>query len=169
LRPAAATVLAARPLSAHAFASFGDVIARPASGGRSINGGTSMRYDDVARLDLAADGGAAQLSLFVSTPRGLPLECEALERHPLSTQAFIPVGHSPMLVIVATAADAPHAAETAAFVTDGRQGVNFHRGVWHHPLVALAGDATFVVVGRGGSANFELRPFAGGARVRVEA
>lgn len=161
-------MLIARALSADAFAPFGEVIARPGTGGRSANAGTSMRFDDIARLDLAADGGRAQMSLFVSTPRALPFVCTALERHPLSTQAFIPVGRSPMLVIVAAGDDEPDAAACRAFVTDGRQGVNFHRNVWHHPLVAMAGDATFVVVGRAGSPNCELRAFAGGAQLRVE-
>jgi len=163
----AAMVLTVQPLSAPAFASFGDVIARPATGGRSINGGTSERYDDVTRLDLMADGGRPQMSFFESRPRKFPFICEALERHPLSTQAFMPVGNSPMLVLVANGDHEPDARACKAFITDGRQGVNFHRNVWHHPLVGLAGDATFVVVGRAGSPNFELRSFADGARVRV--
>jgi ureidoglycolate lyase len=163
----AVAVLPVRPLSADAFAAYGDIIAPPANGGRSINAGTTIRYDDVALLDLCADGGRAQMSVFASTSRDLPFDCAALERHPLSTQAFIPLGHSPMLVIVAAGDDVPDADTCAAFVTDGRQGVNFHRNLWHHPLVALAGDATFVVVGRAGSPNVELRGFGGGARLRV--
>jgi ureidoglycolate lyase len=167
LPAAAATRLTARPLSADAFARFGEVIERPDTGGRAINAGTSVRYDDVARLELTAEDGRAQMSIFASIPRDLPFDCSALERHPLSTQAFLPVGHAPMLVVVAAGDDEPDAAACAAFVTDGRQGVNFRRNVWHHPLVALPGDATFVVVGRAGSPNFELRPFRGGASVRV--
>jgi ureidoglycolate lyase len=74
-----------------------------------------------------------------------------------------------MLVIVAKGAKEPSVDSCIAFVTDGRQGVNFHRNVWHHPLVALPGAATFVVVDRVGSPNFELCPFAGQAMVHVKA
>ena len=167
MRSAAAAFLTARPLSADAFAPFGDVIARPAKDGCSINAGTSVRYDDIARLDLVAEDGVAQMSMFVSKPRTLPVDCLALEKHPLSSQAFIPVAISPMLVIVAEGEEQPNAATCLAFTTNGHQGVNYRRGVWHHPLVALTGNATFIVVDRAGSTNFVLRPFAGGAHVRV--
>ncbi len=33
-----------------------------------------------------------------------------------------------------------------AFVSDGWQGVNYAKGVWHHPLLALDEVSDFVVV-----------------------
>jgi ureidoglycolate lyase len=37
-----------------------------------------------------------------------------------------------------------------AFVTNGRQGVNYHRGTWHHPLIAVGDFSEFLVVDRAG-------------------
>ena len=73
-----------------------------------------------------------------------------VERHPLSSQAFIPLAPAPFLLVVAAAGDAPRPAALRAFVTDGAQGVNYARGTWHHPVLALDRITDFLVVDRGG-------------------
>ena len=57
------------------------------------------------------------------------------------------------LVVVAPPGPAPSPADLSAFVTDGRQGVNYGRGVWHHPLLALDRITDFLVVDRGGDGH----------------
>lgn len=155
-------------LSAAAFAPFGEVIATPDAGGAPVNDGTARRFDDVARLELDRDGGRPCLSLFRVQPAELPIECTRLERHPLSTQAFVPLGAARFLVVVASpGGDAPDAARTRAFLAADGQGVNYHAGVWHHPVLALDRETDFVVIGRAGGADCDIAPFAGGAVVRV--
>jgi ureidoglycolate lyase len=157
------------PLTRVVFRAFGDVIEVPGSGGRTANDGTAVRYDDVAALELTADGGRPALDLFRAKPAPLPLECRTLERHPLSSQAFVPVGEHRFLVVVAPAGgDQPDAARTRAFVTDGRQGVNYRPGVWHHPVLALDGETDFVVLGRADDGrDCDVAPFAGTTAVRI--
>ncbi|MDP6805150.1 MAG: ureidoglycolate lyase [Rhodospirillales bacterium] len=156
------------PLSAAAFATFGDVIATPDAKGVPANEDTALRFDDVARLELDRDGGRPCLSLFRAQPASLPLECSRLERHPLSSQAFVPVGAARFLVVVAPpGGDAPDAARTRAFLAAGGQGVNYHCGVWHHPVLALDRETDFVVIGRAGSTDCDIAPFAGGEVVCV--
>jgi ureidoglycolate lyase len=139
--------LAVEPLTAAAFAPFGDVI-EPASAKATyaINEGTATRYHDLARIDTAAGDGRTVVSIFRAQPRAFPFAVEMLERHPLGSQAFVPMGPAPYLVVVGTGAgDAPR-----AFLARDGQGVNFHRGTWHHPLLALERESAFLVIDRDG-------------------
>ena len=132
------------------FAPFGEVIETDGAERRLINAGSTVRFHDLARVDVAAAGGYALINVFRAQPLPLPLTVRIMEQHPLGSQAFIPLDHAPFLVVVAPGTDAPRLAELCAFVTDGRQGVNYGRGVWHHPVIAMTGETDFVVVDRGG-------------------
>jgi ureidoglycolate lyase len=144
-------IITAQPLSAAAFASFGQVVSMPDAGGRMINGGTARRIDDAASLDLTAQSGRPQLSLFRVAPTALPVSISMLERHPLSTQTFVPLAERRFLVVVAPAGSPPVLASIQAFVTDGYQGVGYSRGVWHAPVIAFGAETDFVVIGRAGN------------------
>jgi ureidoglycolate lyase len=139
--------LAIEPLTREAFAPFGDVIELDGAQRIPINQGTTLRFHDLARIDVA-DGGPL-VNVFRGAPRTLPFEVTMLERHPLGSQAFMPLTDRPYLIVVATAG--PLAArQVRAFATRGWQGVNYARGVWHHPLIALQAVSDFIVVDRGG-------------------
>ncbi|MFN3643935.1 MAG: ureidoglycolate lyase [Gemmobacter sp.] len=140
------------PLSAAAFAPFGDVL--DATGPyRLINDGACRRHHDRARLDFA--GGRAGISVFEAQPRPLPYRFDLLERHPEGSQAFIPMTAHPFLVIVAPDAGGRPGAP-CAFVTDGAQGINLHRGTWHGVLTPLHAPGLFAVVDRiGPGTNLE--------------
>lgn len=144
--------LTPQPLSAAAFAPFGDVIATDASAEqRSINAGRTTRFHDLARLTLDAEGGRACLSIFRTQPLPTPLRLTMLERHPLSSQAFFPLSGRDWLVVVAPAGDLRDDA-IRAFRARGDQGVNFHPGTWHHFSLALGTESDFLVVDRTGGA-----------------
>jgi ureidoglycolate lyase len=144
--------LVIEPLTRAAFAPFGDVIEIEGATHFPINRGTTMRYHDLARLDVADEGGRPLVNLFRGEPRALPFEVSMLERHPLGSQAFMPLGDTPYLIVVAPAGTlAPD--KVRAFVTRGWQGVNYAKGVWHHPLIALRARSDFIVVDRGGEGS----------------
>ena len=135
-------------LSAAAFAPFGEIIeAANAKQVFSINEGTAQRYHDLAALDCAHEGGRVILSLFRAEPRELPFTVTMVERHPLGSQAFVPLDPATRYVVVV--AESPETAPRAFLVANG-QGVNLHRGTWHHPLIALDRTSDFLVVDRGG-------------------
>jgi ureidoglycolate lyase len=137
------------PLTAQAFAPFGDVL--DATGDfRLINDGLCQRHHDRARLDFG--DGRAGLSIFEAEARSLPYAFDLIERHPQGSQAFIPMTAHPFLVIVA-----PNpAAVPRAFVTNGAQGINLHRGTWHGVLTPLHAPGLFAVLDRiGDGANLE--------------
>ncbi|MDP4893390.1 ureidoglycolate lyase [Cypionkella sp.] len=141
-------------LTAAAFAPYGDVL--DATGDfRLINAGLCQRHHDRARLDFGAELDAANragISIFQAQPRALPYAFDLIERHPEGSQAFLPMSQHPFLVIVA---DSPQA-KPRAFLSNGAQGINLHRGTWHGVLTPLHAPGLFAVVDRiGASANLE--------------
>jgi ureidoglycolate lyase len=141
--------LSIEALTREAFAPFGDVIELEGAKQIPINLGTTIRYHDLANVDVSDAGGRTLVNLFRGQPRTLPFEVKMLERHPLGSQAFIPFDEKPYLVVVAPAGELD-AHAIRAFVTSGWQGVNYAKGVWHHPLIALGEVSDFIVVDRGG-------------------
>ena len=148
-----ARTITAEPLSAQAFRPFGDVIEIAGDADMMINDGRCERYHDLARL--AFDGGEAGISLFRSDAINLPYTMDLMERHPLGSQAFLPMSSSPFLIIVADD-DGGRPGTPHAFMSEPGQGVNYLRNTWHAPLLALEADAVFCVVDRiGGGGNLE--------------
>ncbi|KIN74774.1 ureidoglycolate lyase [Sulfitobacter guttiformis] len=146
--------LRAEPLTAQAFAPFGDVLEVAGEPDKIINAGLCGRYHDRALLDFGPNGRAG-LSLFNAQPRSLPYRFDLLERHPEGSQAFIPMTHHPFLVIVAQDNDGMPGTPRA-FITAPHQGVNLHRGTWHGVLTPLFSPGLFAVVDRiGTSANLQ--------------
>ena len=146
------------PLTAAAFAPFGDVIELAGAKQMPINAGTTIRFHDLAAVDVLAEGGRTLINLFRAQPRDVPVRLSLMERHPLGSQAFLPLGEAPYYVVVADD-DNGRPGALRAFVSSGWQGVNYAKNVWHHPLLALGAVRDFVVVDRGGAGvNLEEHP-----------
>ena len=137
------------PLTREAFADFGDVIETEGAHHFPINQGMAERYHDLAQIDTGTDGQAL-LSIFVGRVWPMPIAIRLLERHPLGSQAFIPLQQQDYLVVVAKMPQAP---SLRGFLARGAQGINYRRNVWHHPLLALENESRFLVIDRGGSGN----------------
>ena len=143
-----------QPLTAEAFAPFGEVLDCAGAPDKIINAGMCGRYHDRATLDFGPEGRAG-LSLFNATPRSLPYTLDLLERHPDGSQAFLPMTEHPFLVIAAPD-DNGAPGMPQAFLTAPHQGVNFHRGTWHGVLTPLQAPGLFAVVDRiGDTPNLE--------------
>lgn len=160
------TILHTEPLTTAAFAPFGDVLEAAGTPDRLINQGLCGRFHDRALLDFGGDGRAG-ISVFLAEARSLPYRLDLLERHPEGSQAFLPMTQQPFLVIVAP--DAGGVPGTPrAFLTNGAQGINLHRGTWHGVLTPLAAPGLFAVVDRiGTTANLEEHPLAAPYEVRA--
>ncbi|UTV29694.1 ureidoglycolate lyase [Photobacterium atrarenae] len=141
------------PLTQEAFAPFGDVIEVENRDYFMINNGSTRRYHQLAETDVAEQGGRAIISIFQATPLVYPLTVSMLERHPLGSQAFVPLLGQPYLIVVAPKGDDPQLSQCRAFYSNGRQGVNYHKGVWHHPVLALTDQDQFLIVDRAGEGN----------------
>ena len=140
--------IAIEPLTPSAFADYGDVIAAAGATPVRINQGFAERIDDLARIDVLSEGGSVNISLFTARARPRPIAIALMERHPLGSQLFYPLQDRPWLVLVCDDPHDPHGYR--AFEASGRQGVNYRRNVWHHPLLVYADDEQFIVVDRAG-------------------
>jgi ureidoglycolate lyase len=154
------------PLTAEAFAPFGSVIEASDDAVKlEINQGHAVRYDRLAEIDVADEGGAGAISLFRARPLAEPV-LKQFERHPIGSQSFVPLGGGPYLVAVAPAGIFDPA-RIRLFRAEGHQGVHYRKGVWHHFLLVLE-ESDFLVVDRAGPGDnceeIELPP---GDQVRV--
>ncbi|MDG3040580.1 ureidoglycolate lyase [Roseicyclus marinus] len=147
-----------QPLTETAFAPFGEVLETSGDPDRIINQGLCGRWHDRARLDIV--DGQTGISLFRSETRALPYRLDMVERHPMGSQAFLPMSHDPFLVIVA-----PDEGGTPglplAFRSAPGQGINIARNTWHGVLTPLHAPGLFAVIDRiGEGANLEEHWFA---------
>jgi ureidoglycolate lyase len=140
--------LAIAPLTKAAFAPFGEVIETRDAKPKLINDGFAQRFDGLAQIDVATEGGAVNISLFDGSIRPSPILIKLMERHPLGSQLFMPLNEKPWLVVVC--GDPREPASYRAFSATGQQGVNYARNIWHHPLLVLTDASPFLVVDRGG-------------------
>ena len=152
----AVRMLPVEPLSAAAFAPFGQVIQTGGAERIMINEGTTERFHALAAADVAAGGGTPILSIFRGTRRPDPIAIRMMERHPLGSQAFMPLAAHDWLVVVApTNADdsAPDFGSLRCFRAPGDVGVSYARNVWHHPLLVLQPEQDFLIIDRAGPAG----------------
>ena len=139
------------PLTRKGFKPFGDVIEMEGSAHYTINQGFTERFNDLCLVDVATEGGTTNVSLFLGQPRPSPIAIKLMERHPLGSQAFLPLQDRPWLVLVAE--DVHDHSSYRAFTATGQQGVNYARNVWHHPLLVMDADSRFLIIDRKGPGN----------------
>ncbi len=144
-------MLKPEPLTKSAFAPFGDVVEMDGHTPLHINQGFALRFDNLAHIDVAAEGGQTRVSLFTANPRPQPIVIDLMERHPLGSQLFYPLQNRPWLALVCIE---PHDPKTyRCFSATGTQGVNYHRNTWHFPLLVFHQESRFIVVDRTGPGN----------------
>ncbi|CAA6800026.1 MAG: Ureidoglycolate hydrolase (EC [uncultured Thiotrichaceae bacterium] len=139
------------PLTREAFAPFGDVVEIEGAKHFAINRGTVERYNDVATVDTSEQDGRTLISIVCCNELAtLPYTLPFVERHPLGSQSFIPMDNTPIVVAVAKAGEPPGSDHIRAFISNGQQGINYHKGVWHMPMLFLNADQRMIVIDRGG-------------------
>jgi len=140
--------VAAEPLTPEAFAPFGDVVSAGLGDGKAANQGTAVRFDWAAQLHSSRPDARPNLAVFRSTAKSLPFPLRLLEKHPCSSQAFLPLVCSRFLICVApTAADGgPDLDGLRAFLCLPGQGINYRPNTWHHPIIALDEGGEFAML-----------------------
>lgn len=140
-----------QPLTRERFAPFGDVIESADIEKAAMNAARFQRFDDLCAVDTGDDGRVAVSIARCRVATSLPYRIDMVERHPLGSQAFVPLSRAKMIVVVAPPEQGVETADLTAFVTNGRQGINYKRGTWHMPLIAFEAGQEFLIIDRGGS------------------
>ena len=156
--------LTIEPLTRESFAPFGQIIETERADHYFINQGTTTRFHRLATAE-TGDEGRAIISIFRGTPRSRPITITMLERHPLGSQAFIPLSNDDWLIVVS---DRPEISALRCFRATGSQGVQYAKGVWHHPLLVIESSQDFLVVDREGPGNnLEELTLPQGAKIEI--
>ena len=134
------------------FIKFGDMIATKDLIPIEINNGYAKRYDDIANLNTSKENGKTTISIFSALKRTFPMKIDMMEKHPLGSQAFIPMKETTFLAFVAPKGEKPDLEKIEAFIIPPGIGINYNPGTWHFPLISTE-DMNFLVVDRKGSGD----------------
>ena len=141
-----------KPITKENFSKFGDMITTANIKPIEINEGYAKRFDGIANLNTSKDNGETTICIFSALKRSFPMKVDMMEKHPLGSQAFIPMKQTTFLVLVAPEGNKPDLNKIEAFIIPQDIGVNYNPGTWHFPLIATE-DMNFLVVDRKGSGD----------------
>ena len=134
------------------FSSYGDLISTDDIDPMNINEGYAKRFDNLANLDTSKDSGKTIVSIFSALKRTFPMKIHMMEKHPLSTQAFIPMKETTFLAFVAPSGESPEIDKIQSFIIPPKMGINYKPGIWHFPLISTE-NINFLVIDRKGSGD----------------
>ena len=134
------------------FKKFGDLISTRKRRPIKINNGYANRYDNLCKINTSTKNGNTIVSIFSAKKRKFPMNIKMMEKHPLGSQAFIPMKESTFLVFVAPQGEKPNVKKIESFIVPKQTGVNYKPGIWHFPLISKK-KMNFLVVDRKGKGN----------------
>ena len=134
------------------FSSYGDIISTEGITPIDINAGYAKRYDNLANINTSKENGESIVSIFSAIKRTFPMKIDMMEKHPLGSQAFIPMKETTFLVFVAPKGKKPDINKIKSFVVPKQTGVNYKPGIWHFPLISNK-NMNFLVIDRKGKGN----------------
>jgi ureidoglycolate lyase len=140
----------AKALTSGDFTPFGEVLSvndlmqNVASNITQANQGSALRVNQATScLNLRPDTAKANISMFRCQPRSMPFEIKMLEKHPFSTQIFVPMNHAVYLVVVALGDDTPDLNTLQVFRAENLQGISYKPSTWHHPMIVVSPSTDF--------------------------
>ena len=132
------------------FAEYGDLISSDDINSMDINAGYAKRFDNLANINTSKDEGKTIISIFSALKRTFPMKIDMMEKHPLGSQAFIPMKETTFLSFVAPSGKSPDISKIQSFIIPPKTGINYKPGIWHFPLISTE-DTNFLVIDRKGS------------------
>jgi len=132
------------------FTEFGDLISSESINPIDINAGYAKRFDNLANINTLKDGGKTIVSIFSALKRSFPMKIDMMEKHPLGSQAFIPMKETTFLCFVAPLGESPEINKIQSFIIPPKTGINYKPGIWHFPLISTE-DTDFLVIDRKGN------------------
>ena len=134
------------------FKKFGQIIDTSKKQYFKINDGYAKRYDNLGKIDTSVKKGTTIVSIFSAKKRKFPMKIEMMEKHPLGSQAFVPMKETSFLVFVAPKGKEPNLKKVESFRIPKQTGINLNPGIWHFPLISTK-NMNFLVIDRKGKGN----------------
>ena len=134
------------------FSPYGDLISSDDIDCIDINAGYAKRFDNLANIDTLNGEGRTIVSIFSALKRTFPMKIDMMEKHPLGSQAFIPMKETTFLSFVAPPGESPEISKIQSFIVPPKTGINYKPGIWHFPLISTE-DTNFLVIDRKGDGN----------------
>ena len=131
------------------FAAYGDLISTNDIKPMDINAGFAKRFNNLANLNTSKDEGKTIVSIFSALKRTFPMKIDMMEKHPLGSQAFIPMKETTFICFVAPSGENPDINKIQSFIVPPKTGINYKPGIWHFPLISTE-DTNFLVIDRDG-------------------
>ena len=134
------------------FQKFGDLISVKKKKSININDGYAKRFDNLCRINTSSKKGKTIMSIFSAKKRKFPMNIKMMEKHPLGSQAFVPMNETTFLVFVAPKGKKPNTKKIESFIVPKQTGINYKPGIWHFPLISTK-NMNFLVIDRKGIGN----------------
>ena len=134
------------------FAAYGDLISSDNIKPININAGYAKRFDNLANINTSKDEGKTIVSIFSALKRTFPMKIDMMEKHPLGSQAFIPMKETNFIAFVAPPGDKPEISKIESFVVSRGIGINYKPDIWHFPLISTE-NMNFLVMDRKGTGD----------------
>ena len=134
------------------FQKFGDLISIKKKKSININDGYAKRFDNLCRINTSSKKGKTIMSIFSAKKRKFPMNIKMMEKHPLGSQAFVPMNETTFLVFVDPKGKRPNTKKIESFIVPKQTGINYKPGIWHFPLISSK-NMNFLVIDRKGIGN----------------
>ena len=144
--------ITAKKINKKNFKKFGQIIDTNKKKYFRINNGFAKRYDNLGKIDTSIKKGKTIVSIFSAKKRKFPMKIDMMEKHPLGSQAFVPMSNAEFLVFVAPKGKKPNTKKIKSFIVPKQTGINYKPGIWHFPLISTK-SMNFLVVDRKGIGN----------------
>ena len=134
------------------FKKFGDVISTKKVKPTNINNGYAKKFANLCKINTSLKKGNTIMNIFSAKKRKFPINIKMMEKHPLGSQAFIPMSEAIFLVFVAPKGKKPNTKKIKSFIVPKQTGINYKPGIWHFPLISTK-NMNFLVIDRKGMGN----------------
>ena len=141
------------------FAPYGDLISSDGVEPIDINSGYAKRFNNLANIDISKNKGEAIVSIFSALKRTFPMKIDMMEKHPLGSQAFMPMKEITFLSFVAPPGETPEINKIQSFIIPPKIGINYKPGVWHFPLISTENTNFLVIDRKGNGENLIIHKF----------
>ena len=141
------------------FTEFGDLISSEDINPIDINAGYAKRFDNLANINTSKDEGKTVVSIFSALKRTFPMKIDMMEKHPLGSQAFIPMKETTFLCFVAPSGESPEVSKIQSFIIPPKTGINYKPGIWHFPLISTENTNFLVIDRKGDGENLIMNKF----------